>query len=118
MDNKKQTIEENLGVYIPLDILNGTLEQVSNNILNIKEKILKIHTDITKYFDFKITLLNEEEEMPELFITGLRLETDKEFKKRLDKALKTKKWTKQRNALMREKRYKEYLKLKKEFENE
>lgn len=123
--DEKKEITERLSLYIELDsIFRGSLEEVSKNILNLENRLKLEHAEVRnnpdKYFRFDLKLDQTFEDV-ELEIFGVRLETDEEFQKRLEKSKKMAKSMKEFRKKLKDKKEKQelntYLKLKKKFES-
>ena len=85
---KKEILDE-LGLYTQLDtIINGSLKEAAENILAL-EKRLYTENDMViqnpdKYIRFNIKVENDYDEYAKIRLFGVRMETDKEFKKRIE----------------------------------
>ncbi len=95
-ETKKEIIER-LSLYIDIDsLLSGTLQEVANNILNLEKRLREEHTLVknepNRFTHFKIELVSSkfEEGYHDIEISGVRLETDEEFKKRIEQNKKAK----------------------------
>ena len=90
----KKEIREDLHLYVDSEkLLNGSLEQVATNILDLKQRLLTEHNnciqDPGKYVRFEILIDSEyDSSYPDIHLYGIRLETDKEFSDRLERSRK------------------------------
>ncbi len=128
--NTKLEIEENLGMYVDADTtLCGSLQDVSNNILALEDRLRKEHAMVTQnpnlYIKFKINVQTTscygDPDYIDIKLSGIRLETDAEFEKRIDKhnkAVIAGKLSAEKKAESNEKReLANFLRLKNKFEN-
>lgn len=119
---KKEIVDE-LYMYCDMDILNGSLQNVAKNILDLENRLRTEHRMVINnpdmYHTFKIRVENEDG-YPEIKLSGVRFETDKEFEARLEKNKKDKLSIKALRKKQKEKKEKEehktYLRLKEKFE--
>lgn len=87
---KKKEITERLGLYVDSSVLNGTLQNVANNILNIEKRLREEHQLVKQnpdmFIRFEMEVDSEyDSSYAEITVSGVRLETDKEFEARLEK---------------------------------
>lgn len=84
--NEKLEIEEDVFLSIGTDSLNGSLQDVANNILSFENMLRTEHQGIinepNKYLYFKMRL-TEYYDSPEIQLSGVRMETDIEYDKRM-----------------------------------
>lgn len=92
MKNAKKEIEDQLPLYTDIDtILEGSLQQVAKNILALEEKLKKEHQmviqnpDVYIRFNMRIHDGDFEGDSTEIRLSGVRLETDGEYKTRIEK---------------------------------
>lgn len=117
---EKIKISEKLYCHIDIDsLLSGTLHDVANNILNIEQKLKTENPIVSKNPDKYIQFIIEPNFTyydSELEVSGIRMETDEEYNKRIEKAAKQK-IARQVAAQNKAKAEMElYLKLKKKYE--
>ena len=91
--NKKLEIEEDLYFAIGLNILNGSLQDVAKNILSFENELKATHRVLidepNKYSHFKMRIVEYYGE-PEIQLSGVRMETDAEYDKRMKHIEKSK----------------------------
>lgn len=119
MENKKKELRETLGFYTELsNIIDGTLDKVAKNFLDLEEKLKFKYPD--KYDKFGVKLGNDYDDIQELEFFGIRNETDEEFKNRLKLNKRKLEANKKFKIILKEKQkkreYQTYLKLKKKFD--
>lgn len=89
----KKEIEEQLHLYTEMDtVICGSLQEAASNILALEERLKKEHQMVIdnpkKYIRFNIRIETpgyDYDESPEIKLYGVRLETDEEFKKRIER---------------------------------
>ncbi len=123
--NTKLEIEENLGIYVDAETaLCGSLQDVANNILALEDRLRKENPNL--YIKFKINVQTTscygDPDYIEIKLSGVRLETDYEFEKRIDKHNKSveagKLSAKKKAESDEKKELATFLRLKKKFEND
>lgn len=78
-------------MYIELEtILNGSLEEVAENILALekrwKTENISIVKNLDRYirFDIQLDWSDCQDSFPEIYLYGVRMETNEEFKRRIE----------------------------------
>ena len=84
--NEKKEIEEDVYYSFGVDSLNGTLQEVANNILSFENMLRTEHQGIInepdKYLYFKMRIADYYDS-PEIQLSGVRMETDVEYARRM-----------------------------------
>ena len=88
-ETKKEIIDE-LYLYTELDtVINGSLQEVADNILALEKRLKAEHAMVVenpdKYIRFNIQIETEYEGYAEIKLYGVRMETDEEFKGRIER---------------------------------
>ncbi len=128
--NSKLEIEDKLYLYVDIEkTLCGSLKDVANNILALEGRLKKEHQLVVQnpnlYIRFNISIDKEYNYSDScdiaINLSGIRLETDIEFEKRIDKHKKSViagKLSAKKKAESNEKReLANFLRLKEKFEN-
>lgn len=87
--NVKKEIEDDLYLYADIDtVLRGSLKDVANNILALEDRLKKEHAMVMQnpqqYICFNIKVEKEYGSI-EIKLSGIRMETDIEFEKRIER---------------------------------
>jgi len=93
MNTNKKEIREELYINIDIDnLLDGSLQKVSQNILNIEERLKTEHRWLidnpSKYIRFELEGESHYDESFGIKVYGVRMETDEEYDKRIEKVKK------------------------------
>jgi hypothetical protein len=104
---KRQYIAERLSTF--------DMYSFEESLNNLRNQLSKLQNDFFDYQRLRL-IVEYNSEYPNLVLYGDRLETDKEFNKRLDALRKKKEKTKKEKEEMKAAEYQEYLKLKEKFE--
>ena len=91
----QKMLEDDLYFTIGLHILNGSLQDVAKNILSFENELKATHQGIidepNKYLYFKMRLdFDRYYDSPEIQLSGVRMETDAEYDKRIEHIRKSK----------------------------
>jgi hypothetical protein len=84
---KKKEITERLQLYIELEtLLNGSLEEVAENILALEKRWKTENISVDRYirFDIQLDWSDCQDSFPEIHLYGVRMETNEEFKRRIE----------------------------------
>jgi len=92
---EKKEIEEDIFFSKSTDIFSGSLQDVANNILSIENELKTQHQEIindpNKYLYFKMRLdYTTYYDVAEIQLSGVRMETDAEYDKRIEHIRKSK----------------------------
>lgn len=125
----KKEIHDELYLYTEIDtVICGSLQQTAENILSLEKRLKTEHQLVVqnpgKYIRFNIRIGTpgyDYDESPEIKLYGVRMETDEEFEKRIEKNKKSianKKWIdKKRKENNKKRELATFLRLKNKFEN-
>ncbi len=125
-ETRKEIIEK-VYLYTELDtVISGSLQEVANNILaleqELKTKNQYIIDNPDRYFKFNIEIQRDYEGSDEIRLYGVRMETDEEFQKRIEKSKKSieaqKLAAKKRIENTKKKELQTFLRLKKKYEGD
>jgi hypothetical protein len=86
----KKEFKDVLYLYIDSSIFEGTLQEVSQKVLDIEKRLRTEHAQVIQnpdlYIRFEIHTERDCDGYLEVIVKGIRLETDDEFTKRLEKS--------------------------------
>lgn len=123
-------------IYIGMDIFNGTLEEIADKVLNIKQQLKEEHKLLSEklkgikseplvpfsdYVEIKLNIETDCDNYANLYMNVFRYETDKEVEKRLEdntkRNISAKQKAKKRKESLEKRERSNYERLKKKFEN-